>query len=65
MVGPPSVATKINASIAACHGRRQVLGLGEHRDVVASVPQSDKLAALGKSDRILELARPVSRHLLG
>jgi len=37
---PPSVATRIRASIAACHSGGLVLGLRKLRDVFAGVLQA-------------------------
>jgi hypothetical protein len=47
IVGPPSVATRIRASIAACHSGGIVLGFRESGDIVAGILEGDKLAAAG------------------
>jgi hypothetical protein len=48
IVGPPSVATRIRASIAACHSAKA-------RDVVAGVLQRDELATGGTAGSLVEM----------
>ena len=46
IVGPLFSATRISASIAACHSGSRVLSLRKLRDVGTGVLQRDKLAAV-------------------
>jgi hypothetical protein len=58
IVGPPDVATRIKASIAACHFRCFVLGLRKLRDVGPGIFKRDELAPTGQRDRIIECSLP-------
>jgi hypothetical protein len=58
IVGPPSVATRIKASIRRLPLRRRMLSLRKLRDVIAGVPQGDELAAAGQRDRFVEPSFP-------
>ena len=59
IVGPPDVATRISASIAACHSWASCSAL-KLRDVVAGVLERDELAAARQRYRIVEHAQPAS-----
>jgi hypothetical protein len=54
IVGPPFVATRIKACIAACRSGALVLGLRRLRDVFAGILERDELAAAGKRDRFVD-----------
>jgi len=57
-VGPPSVATRINASIAACHSGALVNGLRKLRDVGAGILERDERAAPRQRYRIVKWSLP-------
>src|SRR5437879_10796523 len=58
IVGPSVSATRIRASIAACHSGASCSAFGSFRDVIAGILQRDKLAAAGQRDWFVEFARP-------
>jgi hypothetical protein len=60
IVGPPDVATRIKASMAACHSAASCSGFRKLRDVFAGILKSDELACARKRDRIVELALPAT-----
>jgi hypothetical protein len=60
IVGPPDVATRIRASIAASHSWGFVLGLRKPRDVFAGILERDQLAAAGQRDRLVERSFPAA-----
>ena len=61
IVGPPSVATRIKASIAACHFLGFVLGLRKLRDVGAGILESDELAPARQRYGIFKRSFPATR----
>jgi len=60
IVGPPSVATRIKASMAACHSAGIVLGLRKFGYVIAGILERDKLAAARQRDRIIKPSFPAA-----
>jgi hypothetical protein len=60
IVGPPDVATKIKASIAACHFLSLVLDLRKPRDVIAGIFEGDKLATARQRYGIIERSFPTA-----
>jgi hypothetical protein len=54
IVGPPDVATRIRASIAACHSGASCSPLRKLGDEVAGIFQSDERPSAGKWDQIVE-----------
>jgi hypothetical protein len=57
IVGPLFSATRISASIAACHSGSRVLSLRKLRgDVIAGILQRDERAAAGQRYRFIEPA---------
>jgi hypothetical protein len=58
IVGPPDVATRIRACIAACHSAGLMLGLGEPCDVAAGIPERDELAFAWQRDRFFKPPLP-------
>jgi hypothetical protein len=62
LVGPPDVATRINASIAACSLRGLVLGLRKFGDVLAGILERDKLAATRQRYWLFEPSFPEGKR---
>jgi hypothetical protein len=60
MVGPPDVATRIKASLTACHIPRPRASLGKLRDVAAGVLKGDELAPARQRDRIVKPTLPAA-----
>src|SRR5437667_9215747 len=58
IVGPPDVATRIKASIAACHSAAWCSAFGS--DVVAGILQGDELATARQLYRIVKLSSPAA-----
>jgi hypothetical protein len=58
IVGPPDVATRISASMAALPLRGLGLGLRKFRDVLAGVLKGDELATARQRYRLFEMSLP-------
>jgi hypothetical protein len=58
IVGPPDVATRIKASIAACHSAAFVLGLRKLDDVIAGILERHELVTARQRYRIVKPSLP-------
>jgi hypothetical protein len=58
IVGPPDVAARIKASMAACHSAGIVFGLRKFGYVLAGILERDKLATARQRYRISKRALP-------
>ena len=63
IVGPPDVATRINAFHCNLPFRRLVLGLRQFRDVAPGSFERDKLAPARQRNRIIEATFPAAIRL--
>jgi hypothetical protein len=60
IVGPPDVATRIKASIAACHSAASCSAFGKFRDVGAGVLEGDELAPAWQWDWFVKPSLPAA-----